>query len=191
MEAAASGVCSTEANTWRQGPAQLLGQDPLDDRPGLGGHLVAAPLELGHQGGREDAVTRGDDLAQLDVGGAELLEGDAQAPRQAGHRGLAALAVIGDVPEAEGAPEVAQRGADAGAGRDPAPAHEAGERRRERRPEHGLVAAPGQGVRVDHPGPDVGEDAESRVGGHESGEATKVKCRGGSSGARRDGGVSC
>ena len=54
MEAAASGVRSTEAKTRGEGAAQLLGEHALDDRPGLGGDLVAAPLELGHQLGRED-----------------------------------------------------------------------------------------------------------------------------------------
>ncbi len=126
---------------------QLLAQDPLDDRPGLGRDLVAAPLELGHQRGREDAVTGGDDLAQLDVGRAELLEGGAQAARQAGHRGLAAPAAVGDGPEGEGAAEVAHGGADAGAGRQGARAHEVGDGGAERSPEDGLVAAPRRGAR--------------------------------------------
>ena len=49
-----------------EGATQFLGQDLLDDGPGLGGDLVAAPLELGHQLRREDALARGDDLPQLD-----------------------------------------------------------------------------------------------------------------------------
>ncbi len=61
-------------------PAELLGEDLLDDRPRFGGDLVATPLELGHQLRREDAVTRGDDLAQLDVGRAQPLGRHPQPP---------------------------------------------------------------------------------------------------------------
>ena len=56
MEAAASGTCSIEANTEEIGPRQLLGEHSLDDGPRFGGDLVAAPLELGHELGREDPV---------------------------------------------------------------------------------------------------------------------------------------
>jgi hypothetical protein len=62
-----------------EGATELLVEDLLDDRPGLGRDLVAAPLELGHQLGREDAVARSDDLPQLYVGRAQLLRCHPQA----------------------------------------------------------------------------------------------------------------
>ena len=64
---------------------ELLGQDPLDHRPGLGRHLVAAPLELGDELGREDALARGHDLAQLDVGRPQPLGRHPQPARDPGH----------------------------------------------------------------------------------------------------------
>ena len=97
-------------------PAQLLGEHPLDDRPRLGRDLVAAPLELGDQLGREDAVARGDDLAQLDVGRAEPLGRHPQPARDAGDRRRAAAPALLQVPQPERAAEVPHRRAQPAAG---------------------------------------------------------------------------
>jgi hypothetical protein len=80
---------------------ELLGQDLLDDRPRFGRDLVAAPLELGDQLGREDAVTRRDDLTQLDVGRAEPLGHHPQTPGDAGDRFGAPTSTLAQVPEPE------------------------------------------------------------------------------------------
>ena len=65
-----------------EGPTQVLLDHPADLVPGLGRHLVPQLAELGHQLGGEDALARGDDLAQLDVGGAQPLGRPAQPGRE-------------------------------------------------------------------------------------------------------------
>ena len=106
MEAAASGVCSTEAKTVESGPPSSSVRTRSTTGHGSGGDLVAAPLELGDQLGREDAVARGDDLAQLDVGRAELLGRHPQPARDAGDRRRAAAPALLQVPQPERAAEV-------------------------------------------------------------------------------------
>ena len=130
-----------------EGAAQLLGEHLLDDRPRLGGHLVAAPLELGHQLGREDAVTRRDDLAQLDVGGAQPLGRHPQPPRNPGEGRRAATPALAQVPQPERAADVAQRRAQAPDRRQGAALGEAGERGGEAGAHAGQPGAPGQLVR--------------------------------------------
>ena len=112
------------------GPTEVLDEHALDDRPRLGRHLVAAPLELGHELGREDAVARGDDLAQLDVGRSQVLCRHPQAVRDAGDRRLATAAALLQVPEPQRAAEVPHRRADSPARRQRAGTGEAGEARR-------------------------------------------------------------
>ena len=146
------------------GPAQLFEEHALDDRPRLGGDLVAAPLELGDQLGREDAVARGDDLAQLDVGRAELLGRDAQPARDPGDRGRAAAPALLQRPQPQGAAEVPHRGADPTAGRQRAATGQAGERGSEARPHPGQAVVPLQGRGVDRPRAGVGERTERGIG---------------------------
>ena len=97
--------------------AEVLGQDPLHHGPGLCRYLVAAPLELGHELGREDALARGDDLSELDVGRPEPLGRLPQAARDPGHRLRAAGTSLLEVPQADGAAQVAHRRDHARAGR--------------------------------------------------------------------------
>ena len=57
----------------REGPAELLDQDSFDDGPRFGPDPVPAPLELRHELRGEDAVTRSNDLTELDIGRPQLL----------------------------------------------------------------------------------------------------------------------
>ena len=98
-------------------PAQVLLDDPAHDRPRLGRHLVAAVLALAHQLLGEQALARRDDLGELDVGGPEVLGGDAQPAGQVGPGRGAALAAGADGPEADGRRQVPRaRSAPAGPG---------------------------------------------------------------------------
>jgi hypothetical protein len=54
--------------------AELSLDDLAHSVKGLGRHSVAAQPELRHELGREDAFSRGEDLAQLDVRRAQVLE---------------------------------------------------------------------------------------------------------------------
>lgn len=81
--------------------AQVLLHDPAHRGERLGGHPVAAALELLDQVVGEHAVTGGDDLAQLDVRRAEALEGEPQTPRQPGAGRVAALAALAHRPHAQ------------------------------------------------------------------------------------------
>jgi hypothetical protein len=67
-----------------EGPLQVLFDDAVDVLPRLGLHLVAAQTELLDELGREDALSGRNDLAELDVRGAEAFEGLAQTPRDRG-----------------------------------------------------------------------------------------------------------
>ena len=87
IEAAASGASSKRRNTSLERPAEILLHDAAHGLEGLGRHLVAAELELLDELRREQAPPRGDDLGELDVRGAEALEGAPQAAREpAGRR---------------------------------------------------------------------------------------------------------
>ena len=86
IDAAASGSRSNAANTSSSGAPRSASTTRAHDVEGLGRHLVAALLELVDQLLGEEALARGDDLAELDVGRAEALGGDAQPPRQVGLR---------------------------------------------------------------------------------------------------------
>src|SRR5262249_48082050 len=74
----------------REHRLQRLAEVGLDDLPHDGErlrrHLVPALAELVDELGREDALTRGEDLAELDVGGAELLGRQPEPLRQVRHR---------------------------------------------------------------------------------------------------------
>ncbi len=125
-----------------------VGLDHLPhDRERLGRDLVAAALELLDQLGREEALAGGDDLAELDVGRAERLGGEAQPAGEVGTAGLGrrvAVAALADQPRDERGREprghTARRGPPAAgwsapsARGSPARPRRAGDRRRAARP---------------------------------------------------------
>ncbi len=84
IDAAARGWRSNAGEQVLEGPAQIL----LDHRPDrferFGRDPVAQQAELADQLGGEDALARGEDLAQLDVGRPEGLERQPQPAGQAG-----------------------------------------------------------------------------------------------------------
>ena len=130
----------------------------------LGGDLVAQHSELVDELLGEDALTRRQDLAQLDVGGAVLLELLAQPPRQPGARlGLVSRAALADVPAGEGLAEApADRDHAAAGGQQPA-AGELGHFGRGGLADPVQAAAPDLRVGLHRPGPVVAEGAESEV----------------------------
>ena len=121
-----------------QGCAQVL----LDHRPhvfeGHRGDPVAQLGELLDQFVGEHVLAGRDDLAQLDVGGAEGLEGVSEASGQAGHRGGAPGPSFVCGPAGEGGPDGGARDAQPGGRGDPAAPQEA------RDPATGLGAHLGQ-----------------------------------------------
>ena len=84
IEAAASGWRSNHSKVASSVAAQVGLDDLAHHGERLGRHLVAAELELAHQLFGEQALTRRDDLPELDVGRAEVLGGPAQAARDVG-----------------------------------------------------------------------------------------------------------
>lgn len=64
---------------WR--PAQLLLDDGADPLPGLGRHLVLQVRQLRLVFGRQQVGSRGQDLAELDEGGSQPLEGQPKVLR--------------------------------------------------------------------------------------------------------------
>ncbi len=86
MEAAARGVRSNWANTASSGRPSSASTTARTWSHGSARHLVAALLELGDQLLGEQALAAGDDLAELDVGRAEVLGRDAQPPGDVGPR---------------------------------------------------------------------------------------------------------
>ena len=113
-----------------QRSAQVLLDRATHGGERLGRHPVPQQLELPHQLLGEDALARRDDLAQLDVGRAQPLEGRTQPPRQAGARvrsATVAQAPAQPAPTPAGSPTVTTRSP----GRQPAWANEpAGQRGR-------------------------------------------------------------
>ncbi len=88
IEAAASGCLVEPREHVVEAGAEVLldGEAHLVER--LGGHLVAALLELSDEFGGEQALAGGDDLAELDVRRAERFSGQSQAARHIGAAGL-------------------------------------------------------------------------------------------------------
>ena len=79
----------------------------------LSGHLVAALLELVDELNREEPLTRGDDLRQLDVGRAEDLDRRTQTLRQIGSRRLSigvSAATLAHPPDSDRPAEVTDHG---------------------------------------------------------------------------------
>ena len=87
MEAEAIGHAVEGDEHVGQRVAEVLLDGAPDGRERLGRHPVAQQPELVHQLLGEDALARRHDLAELDVGRPQALEGRPQAPGQAGPRG--------------------------------------------------------------------------------------------------------
>ena len=88
IDAAASGALSNDGEDVLQRDAEVFLDHLADDFERLGGHLIAALLELLDQLGREQPLAAGDDLAELDVGRAEPFGGTAQPGRDVAATGL-------------------------------------------------------------------------------------------------------
>ncbi len=166
IDAAASGARSKSANTDSSGRAQLGLDHGAHGRPRLGRHLVAALLELADQLLGEEPFAAGDDLAELDVGRAEVLGGDAQAAGDVGLRG--AMPPLRRAPSAQ-APTATPRWRATRKTRVPS-----GRRRGRvssgtwRRITHRTVgdrSPPRHGVGIDQPGWVVAEGSDGQVGG--------------------------
>ncbi len=88
--------------------AKILFDNLANRGEGLGGYLVSALDELGHQLGRKDALARRNDLTQLYVSGSESLGRFAQSTRQVGGRLAAAAPTPGHRPSSNGEAETAK-----------------------------------------------------------------------------------
>ncbi len=86
MEAEAIGVAVEGGEDLGEGSAEVLLDGAADHGERLGGDPVAEEPELLDQLLGKDALARRDDLAELDVGRAQVLEGRAQPAGQAGPR---------------------------------------------------------------------------------------------------------
>ena len=147
--------------------AAQVGLDHLaHDVEVFGGHLVAQQGELGDEFVGEDAGPRGDDLPELDVGGAEILRGLAQTPGQPFHPWPAVLGTA-FVNHPAG-----QRPDDAAAHRDEPPERgdafgrgEAGHLAGERGADDAEADVPVELVPVDHPWSGLGEGVAGQLGG--------------------------
>jgi hypothetical protein len=134
-----------------QGPAEVLLHHLADRLPRLGWHLVTALLELGDQRLGEDALTGGDDLAELDVGRAEPLRRMPQPTRQVGDRLVAPVAPLARGPEGHSHSEVAGGRGHPRARRQLPRRHQPGHLGPHRRPDVVEPGQPGQPVELDLP----------------------------------------
>ena len=98
IEAAASGTRSNSREHVFERAAQILLRPPPHPVEALRRHSVATELELAHELFGEQPFAGGDDLAELDVGRAEVSGGHAQAARDPGPRDVLALASLEEDP---------------------------------------------------------------------------------------------
>ena len=166
IDAAASGVRSNHSKM----ASRVAPRSALHDRAHvverLGRHLVAAELELVDQLLREQPLAGGDDLAELDVGRAEVLGRLAQPPRDVGPAGLGvgeAPAPLLHHPRPEGGGQPARHPNEAGAGRHAARGGEPGHRSAGLGAQGGHEGAPRHGVEVQHPRRVVAERAPGPI----------------------------
>ena len=161
IEAAASGVGSNRReHARRAGGRARRFDDAVDHGQGLRRHPIAAHLNSATSSAREEPLSRGDDLSELDVRRAEPLGGHPQPAREAGHRDAAAPTPLRQVPRHERAPEVPHGGPEPAGRRRCASAGEPGERGSQTGPYPGDTRSPGQRLRVQDPGAVVAEDAQ-------------------------------
>jgi hypothetical protein len=140
-----------------EGPAELLLHDPANCLEGLRWDPVAEETELVDELSREDAFTRREDLAQLDVRGSEGLKSQAQparetSPRQLGTRRPAALAPLDQVPAADCLDELGSDPDHSTARRQPALAEQVGDLAGGGGPQLVDTGPPLQPIYVNNPG---------------------------------------
>ena len=129
----------------------------------LGRHLIAAALELLDELGREEALTRRDDLAELDERRAQRLGGQPQPAREVGRAGATPFALV--QPRDDGAGEAGGHDHAAPPGREATRGDQVGHRHRGVTSQRLRRRPPGDRVAVEHPGRVVAERAPFEVGG--------------------------
>ncbi len=148
-----------------EGSSELALDGGPDRAERFRGHLVAALLELAHQLFGEQALTRGDDLAELDVRRSEVFGGDAQPAGQVGPAGGAVLTATSHPPQAHGRAEATDDGEDPAAPGEATGSDQVGEALGGDPPDLVDGIAPGHGGGVDDPRGGGGEGADGEVGG--------------------------
>ena len=146
----------------------------------LGGDLVAAFLELVDQLRREQALTRRDDLAELDVGRPEVLGGQPQPARDVAATGLdrrVLPASLAPQPGDEGDGEPGDDGDHTAAGRDPCRSGELRHLRLGGGTKPCRARQPGRLVAVDDPRGVLGERRPLAVGRVRHGPQDAGICR--------------
>ena len=178
----------------REGTTEFLLDGAANRRERLGRDPVAQQAELGDQLLGEDAFARGDDLAELDVGRTESLEGRPQPPRKTGPRLRGAA--IADPPGEQRPPEAPPDREDpAHRGHALGPHQPVGERRRPPAEHVDLTPrvegeAPAHRRRIDDPRAVGGERADREVGVARPRLASRFGTGVTRAGARRGPGVS-
>ena len=131
----------------------------------LGWNLVAAALELVDQLGREEALTGGDDLTELDERRTERFSGEAQASRQVGDTGRAGSSATAAPPH----PREHGGRQPPGDGEAASPGRQPGRCRQRRHPAVGgvahpaCVAQPRDRLAVEHPRGRLGESSPREI----------------------------
>src|SRR5262249_3171935 len=143
---------------------EIFLDDPPDEPEGLRRDLVAAPLELVDQLGREEALARRHDLAELDVRGAQPLEGATQPARQAGARRRTARATFVELPAGERGPEERRGLREPAQRRQETTAHQLGHLRLGAGPSRLGAGTPHQMLGIDGPRATLAEGAEREIG---------------------------
>src|SRR5262249_26426200 len=143
---------------------EILLDDPPDEPEGLRRDLRAAALELVDQLGREEAVARRHDLAELDVRRAQPLEGATQPARQAGTRRRTARATFVELPAGERGPEERRGLREPTQRRQETTAHQLRHLRLGAGPSRVDAGTPHQMLGIDGPRATLAEGAEREIG---------------------------
>ena len=161
IDAAASGSGEKDAKTWSSGRPRSDSTMARTARNGSAGTWSRSFLNSPTSSSGKEPVTAGDDLTELDVGGAEPLEALAESGRDPGTGPFGAA--LTEIPDAEGPSDRAD---------DPKPPPQ---RRKSRRcgqpaqtgpgprPYAVQPTPPGQIVEIDDPGWRVAEGAERKI----------------------------
>ena len=166
MEAAATGVgLERRRRPPRAGRPRSASTSGATDVEGLGGDPVAQQLELGDELGREDPLARGEDLAELDVGGTEPLEGEAEPVREPRPGPALALAPVDEEPAGDRPAEDRRDPHDPPPRWEPPAPDELGDRRPGGLAHEVEANPPGQVGGLDEPRRMVREGPDRKVGG--------------------------